>query len=82
MLMAIIQDNEDMEAEEEVPLVTKAMIKAWKKAVTDSKSLRSARKILLAFKAAVQEGETEHEDQEPLKYRIEDSAGMYRFERC
>ncbi|KAJ3400955.1 hypothetical protein HDV05_000753, partial [Chytridiales sp. JEL 0842] len=47
------EDNEDdeMEAEADIPVVTKAMIKSWRQSLIDTKSLRSAKKVLLAFKA-------------------------------
>ena len=60
--------------------VTKSMITTWTKSIQNPVfSLRSAKKVILAFKAVVQEGETESEDQEVVMYRIGDRSGEFMF---
>ncbi|KAI8621795.1 Noc2p family-domain-containing protein [Chytriomyces sp. MP71] len=48
--------------------VTSQMLSAWKNALVNQHSLRSAKKVVFAFRAVVAEGETESEDQEVQHY--------------
>ncbi|KAJ3229122.1 Nucleolar Complex 2 protein [Chytriomyces hyalinus] len=64
-------DNEDEEEDASnggpIP-VTNAMLATWKKALIEQHSLRSAKKVFLAFRAVAHEGETESDDQEVQQY--------------
>ncbi|KAJ3294549.1 Nucleolar Complex 2 protein, partial [Blyttiomyces sp. JEL0837] len=64
-------EDEEMESDVEIPEVTKVMITSWRKNLTAKHSLRSAKKVLLALKAAIAQGETESDENEVQSYRIE-----------
>ncbi|QSZ29558.1 hypothetical protein DSL72_004073 [Monilinia vaccinii-corymbosi] len=58
------------EEEEDASEVTKAMVKKWNKSMTDQKSLRAMRQVVLAFRAAAHVNEDEGKE---YKYSISDS---------
>ncbi|KAJ3216924.1 Nucleolar Complex 2 protein [Dinochytrium kinnereticum] len=70
-------DQEEAEEEEEDSsreLVTKEMIAGWRKLLINSKSLKTARKVVLALRAAIAGGESQLEENEVLVYRIEEKS--------
>ncbi|KAA8575151.1 hypothetical protein MFRU_002g02640 [Monilinia fructicola] len=62
--------EEEEEEEEDASEVTKAMVKKWNKAMTEQKSLRAMRQVVLAFRAAAHVNEDEGKE---YKYSISDS---------
>ncbi|KAJ3025651.1 UNVERIFIED_CONTAM: Nucleolar Complex 2 protein [Siphonaria sp. JEL0065] len=63
------QEEEDEEDATSGPIeLTKKMLSTWKKALIEQHSLRSARKVVLAFRAVVSQGETENEESESQTY--------------
>ncbi|KAJ8066315.1 hypothetical protein OCU04_005391 [Sclerotinia nivalis] len=67
----VAEEEEEEEAEEEdASEVTKAMVKKWNKAMTEQKSLRAMRQVVLAFRAAAHVNE---DDGKEYKYSISNS---------
>ncbi|KAF8154012.1 Noc2p family-domain-containing protein [Crassisporium funariophilum] len=61
-----------MEEEEQVPVLTKDLLKKWQKALLEQRSLRALRKLLIAFRSAAHM----NEDGQVLAWSI-DSASVY-----
>ncbi|APA09687.1 hypothetical protein sscle_05g044570 [Sclerotinia sclerotiorum 1980 UF-70] len=67
----VAEEEEEEEVEEEdASEVTKAMVKKWNKAMTEQKSLRAMRQVVLAFRAAAHVNE---DDGKEYKYSISNS---------
>ncbi|KAI9648423.1 Nucleolar Complex 2 protein [Ciborinia camelliae] len=66
---AVVEEEEEEEEaeEEDASEVTKAMVKKWNKAMTEQKSLRAMRQVVLAFRAAAHVNEDEGKE---YKYSI------------
>ncbi|KAJ3109771.1 Nucleolar Complex 2 protein, partial [Phlyctochytrium planicorne] len=66
------EDDEEEEVDDDGrEVVTKEMISTWRKQLLDSKSLKAARKVILALKAAIAGGESQLDENEVLVYRVE-----------
>ncbi|KAJ1567017.1 Nucleolar Complex 2 protein, partial [Cladochytrium tenue] len=77
------QDDDDEDDEDEddddggddasdLEVVTRVMVDSWTRHLHETHSLRAAKKIILAFRTVVAEGETESDEQERLTYSLAD----------
>ncbi|CAE7228516.1 unnamed protein product [Rhizoctonia solani] len=66
------EDDEDMEEPDKKPVLTKEILKSWQRSLIETHSLRTLRKLLVAFKAAAYMNDEDVE----TKWRI-DSAAVF-----
>ncbi|CAE6453743.1 unnamed protein product [Rhizoctonia solani] len=66
------EDDEDMEESDEKPVLTSEILKSWQRSLIETHSLRTLRKLLVAFKAAAYMNDEDVE----TKWRI-DSAAVF-----
>ncbi|ORY51882.1 Noc2-domain-containing protein [Rhizoclosmatium globosum] len=62
------EDEEDEDPSGRAVELTNKMLATWKKAMLEEHSLRSTKKVLLAFRAVVSQGETEQDNEEHQFY--------------
>ncbi|KAF8687566.1 Noc2 protein, partial [Rhizoctonia solani] len=67
------EDDEDMEDTNEKPVLTSEILKTWQRSLIETHSLRTLRKLLVAFKAAAYMNDEEVE----TRWKIDSAAGKH-----
>ena len=70
------EEDED-EKKSKTEEVTKALVKKWKRALAEENSLRALRKVVLAFRAAVNVDDQRRDNSHQFKYSITNPDGIH-----
>ncbi|KAI8854089.1 Noc2p family-domain-containing protein [Chytridium lagenaria] len=71
-----MEEEEDEDEDSGRELVTKEMVSGWRKQLASTKSLKTARKVILALRAAIAGGESQADENEILVYRIDEKTSL------
>ncbi|CCO29543.1 putative NOC2 family protein C1142,04 [Rhizoctonia solani AG-1 IB] len=65
------EDDEEMDETDEKPVLTSEILKTWQRSLIETHSLRTLRKLLVAFKSAAYMNDEDVE----TKWRVDSAAG-------